>query len=44
MSAIGYFMLIFGFLMTAQGTTWTALGLMAAGVFLIHWSYKLGKK
>jgi membrane-bound ClpP family serine protease len=44
MKAIGYFCLVFGFLMTVQGTTWQALAMMLFGVALIWGAISIDQK
>lgn len=44
MKPIGYFLMVFGFLLTVDGTTWQALAMMGTGAALIWGSVAIGKK
>lgn len=44
MKMLGFLMMMFGFLLTTQGTSWNALMLMAGGAALIYGAYRLEKR
>lgn len=44
MKLIGYFMMVFGFLLTTQGTSGEALGMMAGGALLIYGAHRIEKR
>jgi hypothetical protein len=44
MKILGFCMMLFGFLLTTQGTSWNALMLMAGGCALIYGAYRLEKR
>lgn len=44
MKLIGYLSMVFGFLLTTQGTSVEALAMMAGGAILVYGAYKLEKK